>query len=203
MNHTYEAKKFNIPELAGISSKQLEIHLKLYEGYVKFTNHLREVLADLRKDSEKNAYALGEVLRRFGFEFNGMRMHEYYFEQFENGPKAFEQGSMLGQALNNKYGPWEEFLNHFKSVGMTRGIGWTILYFDPIGNTPHIVWVNEHELGQLAGLPVILAMDMWEHAYMVDYLPAEKKNYIEAFFNNLNWSVSETRFNKAVSANIR
>ena len=196
MNHTYEAKKFNIPELAGISAKQLEVHIKLYEGYVKFTNHLREVLKDLRKDSEKNAYALGEVLRRFGFEFNGMRMHEYYFEQFENGATAPDQNSKMALALIEKYGSWDEFINHFKSVGMTRGIGWTILYFDPIGNTPHTVWVNEHELGQLAGLPVILAMDMWEHAYMVDYLPAEKKNYIDAFFNNLNWSVSESRFNK-------
>ncbi len=193
MNHIYEAKKFNIPELAGISSKQLEVHIKLYEGYVKFTNHLREVLADLRKDSEKNAYALGEVLRRFGFEFNGMRMHEYYFEQFENGATPAETDGKLATALIEKYGSWEEFVNHFKSVGLMRGIGWTILYFDPIGNTPHTVWVNEHELGQLAGLPVILAMDMWEHAYMVDYLPAEKKSYIDAFFNNLNWSVCEKR----------
>lgn len=196
MNHTYKAKKFNIPELAGISSKQIEVHLKLYEGYVKFTNHLREVLADLRKDSEKNAYALGEVLRRFGFEFNGMRMHEYYFEQFENGATALEQNSKMALALIEKYGSWDEFVNHFKSVGLTRGIGWTILYFDPIGKTPHVVWVNEHELGQLASLPVILAMDMWEHAYMMDYLPAEKKNYIDAFFNNLNWKISEDRFNQ-------
>jgi Fe-Mn family superoxide dismutase len=199
MNHTYEAKKFNIGELSGISSKQLEIHIKLYEGYVKFTNHLREVLADLRKDSEKNAYALGEVLRRFGFEFNGMRMHEYYFEQFEKGATPTDSNSKMAVALVEKYGSWDEFINHFKSVGLTRGIGWTILYFDPVGNTPHTVWVNEHELGQLTGLPVILAMDMWEHAYMVDYLPAEKKNYIDAFFNNLNWKTSETRFNEATS----
>ena len=198
MNHTYEAKKFNIPELSGISSKQLEIHIKLYEGYVKFTNHLREVLSDLRKDSEKNAYALGEVLRRFGFEFNGMRMHEYYFGQFEGGRTAPDSNSKLALSLIEKYGSWDEFINHFKSVGLTRGIGWTILYFDPIGKTPHVVWVNEHELGQLASLPVILAMDMWEHAYMVDYLPAEKKNYIDAFFNNLNWQITETRFNEVV-----
>ena len=75
-----------------------------------------------------------------------------------------------------------------------RGIGWTILAYDPIGKTPHIYWVNDHELGQLAGLPVILALDMWEHAYMVDYVPAEKKNYIEAFLNNVNWKVSSNRF---------
>ena len=191
---TYEVKKFAIPELKGISQKQLEVHLKLYEGYVKFTNHLREVLADLRKDSEKNAYALGEVLRRFGFEFNGMRMHEYYFEQFEKGTMPADEKGHMSKALIEKYGSWDEFINHFKNIGLMRGIGWTILYFDPRGNTPHVAWVNDHELGQLAGLPVILALDMWEHAFMVDYLPAEKKNYIEAFFDNINWSVCENRF---------
>jgi Fe-Mn family superoxide dismutase len=77
-----------------------------------------------------------------------------------------------------------------------RGIGWTILYYDPIGKTPHVAWINDHELGQLAGLPVIAALDMWEHAYMVDYVPAEKKNYIDAFLANMNWSVAEDRFNQ-------
>ncbi len=192
--HAYETKKFDIGTLEGISPKQLEAHLKLYEGYVKFTNHLREVLADLRKDSEKNAYALGEVMRRFGFEFNGMRMHEYYFEQFERGTTPPDEKGVLAQSVIEKYGSWNDFINHFSAIGLMRGIGWTVLYYDPRGKTPHTTWVGEHELGQLAGLPVILALDMWEHAYMVDYLPAEKKKYIEAFLKNLNWSVIEERF---------
>lgn len=77
---------------------------------------------------------------------------------------------------------------------MSRGIGWSVLYFDPVGNTPHIAWVSDHELGQLGSLPIILAMDMWEHAFMVDFLPSEKKHYIEAFMKNLNWKVAEQRF---------
>jgi Fe-Mn family superoxide dismutase len=77
---------------------------------------------------------------------------------------------------------------------MTRGIGWTVLYHDPKGKTVHTAWVGDHELGQLAGLPVILAMDMWEHAFMVDYLPSEKKQYIEAFLKNTNWKVVESRY---------
>lgn len=192
--HTYEARKFNLSELKGISPKQLEVHLKLYEGYVKFTNELRTTLTELRKDSEKNAYALGEVLRRFGFEFNGMRMHEYYFEQFEGGATAPDQNSPLAKALIEKYESWDGFVNHFKAVGLMRGIGWTILYHDTRVNQPHVVWVNDHELGQLAGLPVILALDMWEHAYMVDYVPAEKKKYIDAFWENINWGSVESRF---------
>ena len=190
----YEPRKFNIPELKGISQKQVEVHLKLYEGYVKFTNTLRETLADLRQNSEKNAYALGEVMRRLPFEFNGMRMHEYYFEQFESGAKAMNQDSNLCKILCEKYESWDGFLNHFKAVGLMRGIGWTILAYDPIGKTPHVYWVNDHELGQLAGLPILLAMDMWEHAFMVDYVPADKVKYVEAFLSNLNWEILDKRF---------
>ncbi len=193
----YAEQKFSLPELRGISQKQLDVHLKLYAGYVKFTNHLREVLADLRSDSEKNAYALGEVMRRFGFEFNGMRMHEYYFEQWESGPAGLLESGALGEVLVEKYGSLAEFESHFKNIGLMRGIGWTVLAWDGKGKTPHIYWVGDHELGQLAGLPIILALDMWEHAFMVDYAPAEKKNYIDAFWSNLNWSVAEKRFSAA------
>lgn len=204
----YEARKFEIPELKGISAKQVEVHLKLYEGYVKFTNTLRESIAELKKDSDlpdmpaqswqagKNAYALGEVMRRLPFEFNGMRMHEYYFEQFEGGTIAMNETSPLGQTLSEKYESWEGFLNHFKAVGLMRGIGWTILSYDPIGKTPHVYWVNDHELGQLAGLPILLAMDMWEHAYMVDYVPADKVKYVEAFLSNVNWDILQKRFSE-------
>lgn len=194
--HTYQAQKFNLPELTGISPKQIEVHLKLYEGYVKFTNTLRETLIELRKDSEKNTYALGEVLRRLGFEFNGMRMHEYYFSQFEGGPNPLSEQKNLLTVLAEKYGSETGFIEHFKNTALMRGIGWTILYYDPIGKTPHVTWVNDHELGQLAGLPVIAALDMWEHAYMVDYVPAEKKNYVDAFLTNMNWSIAEDRFNQ-------
>lgn len=196
MNHQYSAKQFNLPELKGISPKQIEIHIKLYEGYVKFTNTLRETLAELRKDSEKNAYALSEVMRRLPFEFNGMRMHEYYFEQFEGGSKEMDTESKVCKALCEKYGNFDGFINHFKNVALMRGIGWTILAYDPIGKTPHIYWVNDHELGQLAGLPILLALDMWEHAFMIDYVPAEKIKYVEAFLSNVNWNVISDRFSK-------
>ncbi|MEK7567414.1 MAG: Fe-Mn family superoxide dismutase [Patescibacteria group bacterium] len=192
----YEPRKFNIPELKGISQKQVEVHLKLYEGYVKFTNTLRETLAELRKDSEKNAYALGEVMRRLPFEFNGMRMHEYYFEQFEGGAKPLNQNSTVAQVLKEKYGDWNGFINHFKSVGLMRGIGWTILAYDNAAKTPHIYWVNDHELGQLAGLPILLAMDVWEHSFMVDYVPADKVKYVDAFLSNINWEIVEKRFSE-------
>jgi Fe-Mn family superoxide dismutase len=197
--HTYQEQKFNLPDLKGISPKQLEIHLGLYGGYVKHVNTLREKVHELEDaDKEGNAYVVAELRRRLGFEFDGMRMHEYYFEQWEREAVASSPDSPLSKALAEKYGDWNGFLDHFKTIGGgTRGIGWTILYWDPKGNTPHTTWIGDHELGQLSGLPVLLAMDMWEHAYMVDYTPVEKKQYIEAFLENLNWDVVENRFTKA------
>ncbi len=193
--HTYDIKKFDLPDLINLSEKQVTAHVGLYEGYVKHVNALREQIAYLEAtDKEKNAYAIMEVRRRLGFEFNGMRMHEYYFSQFEKGPTEHAGGSALEKAVGEKYGSWENFVTHFAAVGMSRGIGWSVLYHDPVANTPHVAWVSDHEVGQLGSLPIILAMDMWEHAFMVDFLPSEKKSYIEAFMKNMNWTVAEERF---------
>lgn len=196
--HTYTPRTFNLPELQGLSEKQIKAHLGLYEGYVKHINVLREQIHNLEAtDPEKFAYAITETRRRLGFEFNGMRMHEYYFTQLEGVPQALSPESNLGKAVSEKYGSVENFIAHFTQVGMSRGIGWTVLYADTDYGTIHTAWVGDHELGQLGGLPIIFAMDMWEHAYMVDYLPAEKKNYVEAFLKNVNWGVAEKRFGEA------
>ena len=196
--HTYTPKTFNLGTLEGLSEKQIKVHLGLYEGYVKHVNVLREQIVELTAlDKEKYAYAIMETRRRLGFEFNGMRMHEYYFDQLEGGAAAINTDSAFAKAVSEKYGSFDNFIAHFTQVGMSRGIGWSVLYADPVGNTVHTAWVADHELGQLGGLPIILAMDMWEHAFMVDYVPAEKKNYIDAFLKNVNWSVVEKRFESA------
>jgi Fe-Mn family superoxide dismutase len=126
-------------------------------------------------------------------------MHEYYFEQFE-GEKGGSMESALAKAAAEKYGSGENFIKHIQEVAGSRGIGWVVVYADPRAKTIHTVFVNDHELGQLAGLPILLALDLWEHAFMVDYVPAEKKNYVDAFLANLNWSVIEKRFDAAMSA---
>ena len=193
--HTYTPRTFTLPTLEGLSLKQVQVHIGLYEGYVKHINVLREQIAELTAlNTEKYAFAIMETRRRLGFEFNGMRMHEYYFEQLEGGAIPLNTESAVARAVTEKYGSVDDFITHFKSVGMSRGIGWSVLYADPAGKTLHTAWVGDHELGQLGGLPVILAMDMWEHAFMVDYVPAEKKNYVEAFLKNVNWSIVEKRF---------
>lgn len=200
--HTYTPHTFALGTLEGLSEEQVKVHLGLYEGYVKHVNVLREQIAELTAlDATKYAYAITETRRRLGFEFNGMRMHEYYFEQLEGGTQALSAESALAQAVSEKYGSVDEFMAHFKSVAMSRGIGWTVLYKDPEGGLPagqagtvHVAWVTDNELGQLGGLPIIFALDMWEHAFMVDYRPATKKDYVEAFMKNVNWSVAEKRF---------
>ncbi len=192
---TYSPKTFNLPTLEGISEKQIKVHLALYEGYVKHVNLIMEKIKSLTElDAENNAYLIAELRRRFAFEFDGMRMHELYFAQLENGSRKPEDGSAFAAVASAKYGNSENFIKHIREVAGTRGIGWVVVYKDTVANTIHTTFVGDHEVGQLAGLPILLALDLWEHAYMVDYVPAEKKNYIDAFFTNLNWLVVEKRF---------
>jgi superoxide dismutase, Fe-Mn family len=189
----YTAKTFSLPELTGLSPKQIEVHLALYQGYVKHTNLIMEKIEKLRgEDAVENAYLINELRRRLGFEFDGMRMHEYYFEQLEGGTADITSGSFATLA-ENRYGSWDGFIAHLHEVAGTRGIGWVVVYFDAVANTLHTAFVNDHELGQLSGLPIMFAIDLWEHAFMVDYVPAEKKTYVEAFLENVNWNVVEAR----------
>lgn len=193
--HTYTPKTFTLPELPGLSEKQIKVHLALYEGYVKHVNLIAEKMAAVRSgELTLDPYIVAELRRRFAFEFDGMRMHEYYFSQFEGGATALNPESDLGRAATAKYGSIDGFISHIREVAGSRGIGWVVVYHDTDANVLHTTFVADHEVGQLSGLPIVLALDLWEHAFMVDYVPAEKKNYIDAFFNNLNWSLVETRF---------
>ena len=195
----YQAKTFSIPSLAGISDESLKQHLGLYEGYVKNFMGICILIADLIKDSGKNAHALAELQRRLSFEFDGMRLHEYYFSQFEGGAKTLDSNSAFAQSFAKQYGSLEALIPITKNVGLMRGPGWAILYFDPMNQIFQFAFVGEQHQGHFVGLPVILALDVWEHAYLLDYGAAGKAKYLDAFFNNLNWSVVEQRFD-AVSS---
>ena len=194
---TFEERKFNIPKLKGLSEKTIEEHLKLYAGYVKHANLLLEKIEEVAMDAEKNAYALGEVQRRFGFEFDGVRNHEYYFAHLENGPIEINQDGTLYKAIEEEWGDFTKWLNRFKAICLTRGPGWAILYYDPITKRLLNAWVDEHQLGVLTGLSPILVVDIWEHAFIMDYLPSGKKSYVEDFFINLNWKNVEENFEVA------
>jgi Fe-Mn family superoxide dismutase len=188
----YEPLTFDIPELDGISTDTIENHLALYKGYVKHVNVIREKIAAYSNDPENNAFAITEMQRRLGFEFGGMRNHEYYFSQFEDGAKELPDGT-LKTKLEAQWGSVDAWLARFKSIAMTRGIGWAMLYHDPHTDQLVQTWVDEQHIGQLADLDIVLALDMWEHSYMRDYISADKGKYVEAFFNNLNWEVVSGR----------
>lgn len=190
----YEEKKFEIGTLTGLSEKQVIEHLKLYAGYVKHVNLIAENVEGLSVNAEKNAYLVSELQRRFAFEFDGMRMHEYYFESFAGGKRAPDAGHALASVLTTQFSSFENWVTQFKTTAGSRGIGWAILAHDPQSGNLINHYVGDHELGHFVGLDIILALDMWEHAYMVDYTPGEKKQYIDAFFNNLNWDIPQARF---------
>src|SRR3989344_5160485 len=151
MMKTFTPKTFNIASLKGISDKTVADHLKLYEGYVKNTNLILQKIEELSKDSEKNAYELAEVQRRFGFEYDGMRNHEIYFEHLSNGAKVISPDGELYKSMESVWGSFDKWLARFKTIAMSRGVGWAILYFDKQEKYLMNAYVEDHQLGQLSG----------------------------------------------------
>jgi len=188
----YEALTFDIPELDGISKDTIDGHLGLYQGYVKHVNLINEKIDAYSHDVENNGYAISEMQRRLGFEFCGMRNHEYYFAQLEGGATALPDGT-LKDKIEFQWGSVEEWLERFQQIARTRGVGWAMLYHDPHTDQLVQTWVDEQHLGQLADLDIVLALDMWEHSYMRDYPASQKGDYVDAFFKNLNWEVVSGR----------
>jgi Fe-Mn family superoxide dismutase len=188
----FTEQKFNIPSLEGISQKTMEEHLKLYAGYVKNANGIIEKMSKI--DSETDPYIAGELFRRFSFEYNGMRNHEVYFSLFEGGATPLNPESELGKKLLALFGSYETFVKEFSALALTRGIGWAMLWYDKKQDSFLASWVDEQHLGQLQGCSPIIALDMWEHSFVADYQPSGKKQYIEDFFKNVNWSIAEKYF---------
>ncbi len=188
----YEPLTFIIPVLEGISADTIENHLALYRGYVKHVNVINDKIVAYGNDPENNAFAITEMQRRLGFEFGGMRNHEYYFSQFEGGPTTIPEGT-LKHKLEAQWGSVETWQHRFQEIAMTRGVGWAMLYHDPHTDQLVQTWVDEQHIGQLADLDIVLALDMWEHSYLRDYLSADKGKYVAAFFKNLNWEVVSDR----------
>jgi Fe-Mn family superoxide dismutase len=191
----FTEQKFQINNLIGISDKTMEEHLKLYSGYVKNANLIIEHGVELSKDAEKYSYELAELQRRFGFEWGGMRNHEVYFSLLEGGPNT--DAPKLIKKIEEQWGSFDVFLTRMKMLAMTRGVGWAMLYYDKKTDMLVPGWVDEQHLGQLADCRIVFALDMWEHSFVADYQPSGKKQYIEDFFANVNWSVAEKYFIEA------
>ncbi len=199
-SHHYKAKAFVLKDLHGISEQTLETHFKLYEGYVKETNRLGERIQEFLKDGrvdEEEMPAYSELKRRLSFEYNGMVLHEHYFENLKSGGSAdIQKDAIFLDAVELSFGSFETWKTDFSSVGKMRGIGWAICYQDPATQRLSNHWITLHEAGNIAGFKPLLVMDVWEHAFLLDYKPADKGRYIEAFFANIDWSVVEYRLRK-------
>lgn len=197
LNTVYKAKSFDLSDLTGISNETLAMHFKLYEGYVTNTNVLNEKIAGLLKDGEldpANMVVFSELKRRFGFEYNGMVLHEYYFENMQKqGTGDPAKDSAFVKAAEASFGSYDTWKADFNATGKMRGVGWAAVYQDPSNGEISNHWINLHETGNVAGYTPILIMDVWEHAFIKDYAPADRPKYIEAFHANINWDEVNNR----------
>jgi len=188
----YSAKDYsNLIGMGGFSETLLKNHFTLYQGYVTNTNKLSDLLTGMLREGKAGTPEYSELKRRFGFEFNGMRLHEYYFENM-GGKAPLDKSGTLVKKVADAYGSYDAWEQDFRATGAMRGIGWAILYQDNVTGWLFNQWVNEHEVGHLAGCLPILVMDVFEHAFITDY-GLKRADYIEAFFRNINWSVVESR----------
>src|SRR5438132_11850231 len=193
----YQPKHFTLSGIKGISDQTLEMHFKLYEGYVQETNRLSERIAAFLKDGKVDQEEMplySELKRRLGFEFNGMVLHEYYFENLKKGGgDEPERSSSFYKAAAASFGSYEVWKADFAGVGKMRGVGWAMCYENPANGRLSNHWISLHQTGEVAGFNPVLVMDVWEHAFLLDYKPAERPKYIEAFFSNIDWNAAERR----------
>ena len=177
--------------MEGFSETLLKNHLTLYQGYVTNTNKVTDALAAMLKEGKTATPEYAELKRRLGWEFDGMRLHELYFENL-GGKTRLAKSGVLGKMIEASFGSYEAWEQDFKATGSMRGIGWVVLYYDVPSCQLCNNWINEHDGGHLAGCQPILIMDVFEHAYMTDY-GLKRADYIAAFFKNINWSAAEKR----------
>jgi len=190
----YEAKNFeNLLGLPGFSDNLLKNHFALYQGYVANFNKLNDALVEIEKSGGFGLPQYSELNRRFGWEFNGMRLHEYYFGNLAKEAPVFSGATKLAEAINKEFGSFDAFQKDFKAMGAMRGIGWVVLYSDPEAGRVFNVWINEHDTGHFAGCAPLLVMDVFEHAYMADY-GIKRADYIDAFWKAVDWAAVEKRF---------
>jgi len=189
----YESQNFeNLIGTDGFSQQLLKNHFGLYDGYVANTNALMEQL----KTMEKGTPQFAELRRRFGWEWNGMRLHELYFGNLTKEPQGtFDADSVLGKKIAAHFGSIDLWQEDFLATGAMRGIGWVILAYDVEGDEMFNLWIGEHDLGHLAGATPLLVMDVFEHAFVLDY-GTDRASYLGAFINAIDWNVVNTRFSQ-------
>lgn len=196
-NSSLKAKDYShLLGMEGFSDNALQLHFKLYQGYVNNSNTLMEKLSTLLNNSQEASLEFAEFKRRFMWEYDGARLHEEYFDNL-GGKGSLSKEDPLYNALTTTFGSFDNWKKDFVATGAMRGIGWSVLVFDPHQGNLFNEWINEHDRGHLADGSPLLIMDVFEHAYLLDY-GIDRKKYIEAFFNNINWDVVSKRYGEAI-----
>ena len=191
----YEAKDFSkLLGMPGFSDTLLGNHFKLYQGYVKNANLVNDKAMALCAAGQAGTPEFAELKRRFGWEFDGMRLHELYFGNL-GGKSPLGADAPTAREITAQFGSVDNWKTDFTAIGSMRGIGWVVLYEDTETGRLFNCWINEHDAGHLAGCTPILVMDVFEHAFFTDY-QLDRKGYIEAFWKNIDWSAVEKRFVK-------
>ncbi len=194
---TYSVQEQLKPQnLVGISNEQIDDHWNLYKGYVAQVNTLNNELAQMRQTGRGSSVNYADRRRRYGFEYNGMVLHELYFANMKTAQEMPKKSDLLKE-IEKQFGSFEAWKQDFINAGKTRGVGWGILVRDDTMGTLINLFVDDHQINQIAGFTPIIVLDVWEHAYMVDHKAGGRGEYITAFMNNINWPVAELRFDKA------
>jgi len=192
----YEPKKYDLLlGITGFSDQLLKNHFTLYEGYVANTNKVLALVKEMTETGKASTPEYAELKRRFGWEYNGMRLHELYFGNMTKGGIKLNEDGALAKKIIADFGSIEQWALDFKSTGTMRGIGWVVLAYDTAGDRLFNVWINEHDVGHLAGATPVLVLDVFEHAYMIDY-GLKKADYISAFMNAVDWGEAEKGLTK-------
>jgi len=189
----YSVRTFDqLKGLPGFSEQAIQMHLTLYKGYVDNTNMLADRLREALKTGTGMSAEWKEMKRRFAWEFNGMRLHELYFENLTSQPAGLAPTSSVRRKIEEDFGSYDIWEREFRETGAMRGIGWVLLTVDPNSGRLFNTWLDEHDGGILAGTSPLLIMDVFEHAVLPDF-GLKRPDYIEAFFRVIDWKTVEAR----------
>lgn len=190
----YKAKDYSslIEKMPDIDSGLLETHFKLYKGYVDQVNFLNQMLGHgLSKANGGQSFMYQCMKRRYGWEYDGMVLHELYFDNL-GGDGKLSQKSDLFKKIVLQYGSLGAWRSDFEQNCFIRGIGWVILYWNPKTGELRNAWVEEHDTGELVDSIPLLVIDLWEHAYLCQF-GLDRKKYVQTVMKYINWDVVNSR----------
>ena len=188
----YEPREFEFSKVKGISREALDDHLHLYRGYVENTNKLLKEALAAKASQGKQPDPEGWV-HRLGFEFNGMVLHELFFDQLRGPSGALPSDGVLAEAADISFGSVKGWRDHLMTVARTRGTGWVMSARDWTSNRLLTFWIEQHHVGIPAGLEPVFVLDLWEHAYLRDFGVRGREQWVETVLDNTAWKVIEER----------